>query len=758
MALLGLSAWAGGLLACLTGPVPTMLVVGAAGLAGGLRRWARAPVPVLFGCLLAGTAVAGSALLRTEATTEDTVAQLAAQRAFVTATVRVSSDPRLRPGEHRPFVLLRAQVVEMTGRGHTFRTGVPVLVLADPRWEKVPLGARVRLSGRLGPARSGDLAAVIWVDRPPVVLAQPGPLFDGAAAVRSGIRSAVATSETDARSLVPALVVGDDHAMSEELLADFRASGLTHLAAVSGTNLTLVVGFVLIVARWAGVRARGLVVVGALGVAGFVLLARTEPSVVRAAAMGSVALIGMGTNGREKGVRALGAAVLLLLLYQPWLAVSVGFALSVLATAGILFLAPPWRDALRRWLPRWAAEAVSVPLAAQLVCTPVVAAISGQVSLVAVVANMLVAPAVGPATVLGLTAGLVLLVAAPAGLFLGRLAGWCAGWIVAVAEHSGGLPTAAVDWSARTVPIAVLTVLCLAVALHLHRLLERRWWSLALTALVAVGVLRPATDVGWPPSGWVMVACDVGQGDGLVLNAGRGRAVVVDTGAEEEPIRRCLDRLEVERVPAVVLTHFHADHVGGLVGVLEGTPVGEVQVTGLEDPEAGAAAVRAAAAASEVPVRVPDFGEVVTVGAVTWQVLGPRTLILGEGTGEEGSAPNNASLVLLATVRGVRLLLTGDIEPEAQAALAGSVPELQVDVLKVPHHGSRFQDPRFLSSLGARVAVISAGADNDYGHPAPDTLRLLEDSGMLVRRTDVSGDVAVLVPHGGGLAVVGRDE
>ena len=159
-------------------------------------------------------------------------------------------------------------------------------------------------------------------------------------------------------------------------------------------------------------RGRWLYVVGACGIAGFVLLARTEPSVLRAAVMGAVGLVAMGANGRQRGSRALGVAVVVLLLVDPPLATSMGFALSVLATAGILLLAPGWRDALCRWLPRWLAEAVAVPAAAQLACTPLVAAISGQVSLVAVAANLVVAPAVGPATVLGLGGGLLGLVRA----------------------------------------------------------------------------------------------------------------------------------------------------------------------------------------------------------------------------------------------------------------------------------------------------------------------------------------------------------
>ena len=210
--------------------------------------------------------------------------------------------------------------------------------------------------------------------------------------MRRSIRESVAGRPIAQRALVPALVDGDDAELPEDLEQDFRTTGLTHLTAVSGTNLTLVVGFLLVLARWCGVRRRWLYVVGAPGIAGFVLIARTEPSVLRAAVMGAVGLLAMGANGRHRALRGLGVAVVLLLLVQPGLAVSAGFALSVLATAGIVILGPGWRDALMRWLPRLLAEAIAVPAAAQLACTPVVAAISGQVSLVAVAANLAVAP------------------------------------------------------------------------------------------------------------------------------------------------------------------------------------------------------------------------------------------------------------------------------------------------------------------------------------------------------------------------------
>jgi competence protein ComEC len=744
---LGASAWAGGLVA-LVAPGWTCLLL-AALVAGWTVHRARLGdgVATLVAALLAATAVAGSATVRVHLNRSSAVASMAQQHAAVRVTAAVTGDPVRRSGRFGSYTLPRVRVSEVESRGRRLRTDVPVLVIGDDPWSDVALGSRVRATGRLAPAQGPDLAGVL-TSRSPAVLSRPAPAFAAAAAVRAGIRAAVVDAAPRARTLVPALVVGDDQQMPEDLVADFRTCGLTHLAAVSGTNLTLVVGFLLVLARWAGVRARGLVVVGAVGVAGFVLLARPEPSVLRAAAMGSVALLAMGSRGSDQGVRALGLAVLALMLLDPWLALSIGFALSALATAGILLLGPSLRDALGGWLPRWAAEALAVPFAAQLACTPMVAAISGQVSLVAVLANLLVAPVVGPATVLGLLGGLVVLVAPPVGRLLGTLAAGCAGWIITVATHLARLPTAAVEWPVAPVGIAVLGLVCLLVGLAAVRVLRRARWSAGLSLVLVVVVLRPLPSPGWPPRGWVMVACDVGQGDGLVLNAGGSRGVVVDTGPDPRSMDRCLGRLGIGALPVVVLTHFHADHVDGLQAVLADHRVGEVDVTATEVPPDGAREVRRWTTTAHVPERVAPLGEVRRVGELTWQVVGPVLAPSGVGHGEEGSVANNASLVLLVRTHGIRILMSGDMEPEAQQALARALPGLRVDVLKVPHHGSRYQDPQLLGSLGARLAVVSVGAQNDYGHPAASTLALLRRAGMRVERTDRDGDVAVTVQHG----------
>jgi competence protein ComEC len=486
-----------------------------------------------------------------------------------------------------------------------------------------------------------------------------------------------------------------------------------------------------------------------------VLLARAEPSVLRAAAMGSVALLGMGANGADRGLRALGVATIVLLLVEPMLASAVGFGLSVLATAGILVLAPTWRDALCRWLPRWLAEAIAVPAAAQLACTPLVAAIAGQVSLVAVAANLLAAPAVGPATVLGLLGGVVTLGSPFAGHVLGAGAGWCVAWILVVAERGADLPTAAISWGSGPFALSVLTALCSGLALIAPRVLAHRVTGLGCCLLMVLVVLVRVPTPGWPPQGWLMVACDVGQGDGLVLATGAAHeAVVVDAGPDPRLMDRCLDDLGVHRVPLVVLTHFHADHVDGLPGVLQGRRVDALWVSRLQDPPEGVSLVRAAATAAGLrPIEAP-YAATRTIGDLTLEPVWPLPDSPTRGPGD-GSTANNASVVMLARSRGVTFFLGGDIEPEGQARLATALPGLQVDVLKVPHHGSRYQDLPFLESLQARLAVISVGVDNDYGHPAPETVRGLASTGEQVLRTDQDGAVAV-VERDGRLSAVTR--
>lgn len=364
-----------------------LLLLGAGALAvrlptGGTHspgwRTALAAVLVVSGAALA---VAG---LRGGAAQAGPIPELAAQRAQVTLVGTVASDPVEQEGTFEPYVVLRFNARRVAGRGQVTDVHSPTLVIADPSWAGVSLGERVELSGRLEPSRGRDLAGVVIANGPPNVVDQASWMWRGVAGVRSGIREAATPLPPAQRALLPALVDGDDSQLPDEVTSDFQRTGLTHLLAVSGSNLTLVLAFALFVASRCGVRSWGTSVVGLVCVVFFVLLARPEPSVLRAAAMGVVALAGLSTGSRRRGVRALCVCVVCLVLLDPWLARSVGFALSTLATAGILLLAPGWRDAMARWMPQLVAEAIAVPLSAQIVCTPLIAAISGQVSLVAV--------------------------------------------------------------------------------------------------------------------------------------------------------------------------------------------------------------------------------------------------------------------------------------------------------------------------------------------------------------------------------------
>uniref|UniRef100_UPI0020C79D4F ComEC/Rec2 family competence protein n=1 Tax=Streptomyces sp. TRM64462 TaxID=2741726 RepID=UPI0020C79D4F len=368
---------------------------------------------------------------------------------------------------------------------------------------------------------------------------------------------------------------------------------------------------------------------------------------------------------------------------------------------------------------------------------------AARVSLVAVPCNLFAELAVAPATVLGFAALAVAPAAMPVARVLAECAAWPAGWVASVARTGAALPGAQADWPGGWrggLLLAAVTAVLLAVA---RRLPRNPWAALGCAVVLLLAVVRPAPVTrlvtGWPPPGWVFAMCDVGQGDATALAAGDGTAVVVDAGPDPEPVDRCLRDLGVSRVPLVLLTHFHADHVAGLPGVLRGREVGLIQTTGLLDPPAQAAFVHRTAAAAGVPVVRAAPGERRRTGPLDWQVLWPAARDIGF------LEANDASVTLLVrTGGGVTLLLLGDLEPSAQRGLTLAHPALpSVDVLKVAHHGSAHQDPGLLRRVRPRLALVSAGRDNPYGHPSPRTLAGLRAAGAAVLRTDRDGAIAV---------------
>ncbi|MBM0235637.1 ComEC/Rec2 family competence protein, partial [Micromonospora sp. STR1_7] len=376
----------------------------------------------------------------------------------------------------------------------------------------------------------------------------------------------------------------------------------------------------------------------------------------------------------------------------------------------------------------------------------------GTVSLVAVPANLLAVPAIAPATILGVVAATVSPLWPAGAEFAAWLASWPAWWLVVIARHGARLPGGTLPWPDGATGALLLAVLTVALLVAVRRQVVRR-----LVAVVGVAAVLGALPVrlvaaGWPPPGWVVVACAVGQGDALVLPVAPGRAVVVDAGPEPGAVDGCLRRLGVREVPLLVVSHFHADHVGGVAGVFRGRRVGAVLVPPTAHAESGRDLVRAAATGGRAALLTTVAGARLSVGAVDLLVLGPPYPLAGTR-----SDPNNNSLMLRATVAGVRILLPGDAETEEQhAVLARAAPgQLRADVLKVAHHGSAYQDPGFLDAVRPAVALVPVGAGNTYGHPNPGLLARLSRGGARVLRTDTDGDVAA-IRTGAGLAVVRR--
>ncbi|QTX04879.1 ComEC/Rec2 family competence protein [Agromyces archimandritae] len=600
---------------------------------------------------------------------------------------------------------------------------------------RLGLGDRIAVEGRVSAEEPGERAAyrVSGVVRQ----AASAPLWIAwAAPLRAGLHDAAATLAGDGGALVPGLAIGDTSLVSDSLDQAMKQSSLSHLTAVSGANCTIVTAAAF--AFGALLRLpRGARVVFALAALGaFVVLVTPEASVVRAAVMAAIVLVGLASGRGAGGLAALALAVVGLLAVDPWLSRDYGFALSVLATGGLLLLATPLAERLARWMPVPLAAALAIPAAAQLACQPVLVLLAPELALVGVAANLLAAPAAPIGTVVGLVAALLLPLPGHLGAWLLQLAWVPAAWIAAIARYTAELPGARMPWLPGPAGAILAGVAALALGWVLAGARSRR----ATIAAATAGALALAVPLGgaWlgpivvgasRPADWSVAMCDVGQGDAVVLRA--DAVVMVDTGPDPAALDRCRRLLGIDRVDVLVLTHWDHDHVGGtsaLAGdvgvVLAGPPDGSRSADALEPLERGGARV-------EHAVR----GDQGAAGGVTWRVLWPA---------DAGAEPgNDASIVLAADVAGIRMLLLGDLGEQAQRRLLREGVGGPYDIVKVAHHGSADQSAELYREAGAGIGLVGVGADNGYGHPTASALGMLADAGTRVLRTDRSGTIAL---------------
>jgi competence protein ComEC len=542
--------------------------------------------------------------------------------------------------------------------------------------------------------------------------------------------------EGDRRAVIAGVVLGEDEGLTDELHDDFRASGLYHLLAVSGQNVALLAGGVLLVAWIAGV-SRWVGEVGALtAIVGYVVAVGWQPSVVRAGVAGILtSLAWLVARPRDRWYfLLLGAAVLL--AWNPYSLLEPGFQLSFSAVAAIFVVVPR----MERWLegypmPVWLREVLAVSAACGLATAPIVLFHFDAVPAYAVISNAFAAPAVGPLLGLALVTSAVEPASASAAATLAWVNGWLAAYVAGCARVVAGLPYAQLSTAAATLTLGVGALLVLAA----FRMRPPRGPRLAVLAALSVLVL-----VGWrswpdgrvlpPPTGLRVTVLDVGQGDSIVLQVPEG-AVVVDQGPPEANVARQLGRIGVKRIAMLVLTHPQRDHVGGAEQVLEAHPVDTVLDPALQVESSHEEDAIAEARRKDVPLVLARAGQSYRLGKLRLRVLWP------EDAGEPGQDPNENATVLLASYGEVDVLLPAD----AESPVTLPIRPPQVEVLKVAHHGSADEGlARLLGLVRPDVAVISCGANNDYGHPAASTLATLEGApGLDLYRTDEDGRVTL---------------
>lgn len=620
------------------------------------------------------------------------------------------------------------------------------------------IGSSITMTGRVLSTEPGDpTACLIFADGAAGLVAAAPPALLWADDLRRSFRSTAAEYPGDGADLLPGLVVGDVSLVGEQLDAAMKVSGLSHLTAVSGANCSVIVAGIMVGGALVGLGRRSRIVLALATLAAFVVVVTPQPSVIRAAVSAVIVLVSLAWSRKPAGLGTLCLAVVVLLVLDPWLSRSVGFALSVVATAGLLVLARPLAAVFGRVLPEWLALAIAIPVSAQLMCQPLLLMLTPTLSPYSVIANLVAAPAAPIATIVGLLVCLVGLVYAPAAVILGWLAWLPSWWIATTATTAAALPGARIPWL-DGVPGVLLLMALTAVGLIaiLARTSSRLRRVSAVIVLIAVlggygGVLLVAhSSLRFAlPTNWTVAVCDVGQGDAIVIRDSNSYALI-DLGPEPEPLTRCLNQLGVNRLQLVVLTHFDSDHVGGIEAVENRSDT--VLIGPTDGRRADAVLERFRAGGAEVePVSRGRDG---MLGQTPWQIRWPPASTTLRG--------NDASVVV-SFGGAANVILLGDLPASSQDALlsaesraAAGLRQGEFGIVKFAHHGSADQSDRFYSRLRASVALISVGDGNRHGHPRQSALNLLARLGCATFRTDLNG-LVVVSPAFGRSSSAGRD-
>ena len=646
-----------------------------------------------------------------------------------TITAEVITDPNKTSTGNYSFI---ARAILVNNSSIHYKLRVPIRVMTSKQsMSKLLPGQRFSAQGRIVASKEARVAALVVIKDEIEIQTQPSHWASALGAVRLGLRSL--SGDGDAGALIPGMVLGDTSKQSPQFKNSMKRSGLTHLVAVSGANFALVSAFVLWMMQFLFTRMAFRLSATAISLIAFIALVRPSPSVLRAAAMAAVLLIAQGTKRGRDSLPALGFAIAAVVIVDPWQARDAGFALSVLATAGLLLFAPVLAEKLSLHMPEKLAQALAPPTAAIVFCSPIIVALSGYLAPMSVIANLLAAPFVAPITIVGFVSSLF----SPFAPLLSSALIWFirfpAGAIALIAHWASSFPVLTL----RTGKIGFLIVACFTLLAWLFKKWFKYITIFTLIVLISITWLQR-----WPGGDWQIANCDIGQGDSMVLNLGNHQGLVIDVGPDAVAEDRCLKALGIKEIPLLILSHFHADHVAGLPGALNKRTVGQVWVSVNSAPLVESAMAHVALEGVEIIKAVRGMSS--RVGPLTIKVLWPTLSATSfEEMPGEGSQINNSSIATLITSNEFSIFAGGDLEPPVQQILVKDVTP--VDIYKVCHHGSRYQDLAFMAALHPRISVISVGVGNTYGHPAVQTLEALTRLGSEVVRTDIDGAIAVQV-------------
>lgn len=706
--------------------VLAVLVVVPLALATAVRRWAVLGLVAATGTslYLAATAPAppddAASLAGRDGTLEGLVVAVRDRGRFVLAVERSPEFPGIRRG--------RLEVRSSSGPevevGDRVRVRGRVRPLPEPRNPGDPTPAQRAARWRVG--------GLLFAEHVAVTSRAAGlPVLRAAARAREALRrSYQGVLPPPLGAVLSALVLGTD-VDDEALVRAFRDAGLSHVLVASGAQLAMVASALYFLLRRARPWVRGSATLA--GILAFALLSGWEPSMVRALVMASL-VVGAAVLRREADpTTALALAAVVLLVINPLMVEDVGWQLSFAATWGLIALAPPIAQRLGG-LPRSARQLLSATIGAQVAVLPLLVWHFGRISLLALPANLLALPAVGLVVPLGLALGLLGVVWTPLAWPLVPVVELLCRLVVLVAEVCASLPVGVLPFPAPP------------------------WWAIPATFLVlgagvrVLGRVRPAVWIAllvagctaWSsfpgPARLRVTFLDVGQGDSVVVRTPRGRTVVIDGGPDGWATARFLHREGVGRIDLLVLSHAHADHVAGLLPLLENFAVGGVLDVGYPHPTPPYRAFLTTVAARGIPYHRARRGVEVTLEeGVGARVLWPEDQFIAGRSGV-----NENSAVLRLVHREIAFLFPGDVEENAEAALVSSGEVLRADVLKIPHQGSRTSSTEpFLREVRPRIAILSVGRWNRFGHPHAHTLRRYELWGVRIYRTDRDGAVTV---------------